>query len=190
MTMTTTPRKDARPTLHSPTKKDKAPAPAKIAAPATKTLTIPKPLNPERGVVETSIDVSVDLEPQHRRGPPRRQQALDNLAKSLIELTRDVPLEPRDTRSLRLALAVVALAPECPTAFLTNALKSYAAEREESERLAAEELRRAIFRSVNSARLIRFKPMFESAIAVVEQRRVEAAGEQLSKEGCEHATGH
>jgi hypothetical protein len=171
MTSTTT-----RPTLHLPTKTI-APAPAK-------TITISRPLNPDRGVVETSADVSVDLAPEHRKKPSRFKHAQDDLARSLIELTANIPVEPRDKRSLRLALAVVELAPECPCAFLTNALKSYAAEREEPERLAAEELRRAIFGAVNSARLARFKPMFESAIAVVEQRRVEAPSEKEGSATC------
>jgi hypothetical protein len=161
-------------TLHLPTKKDKAATPAKTTAPATKTVAIKKPLNPERGVVETSIDVSVDLEPQHRRGPPRRQQALDDLAKSLIELTRDVTLEPRDTRSLRLALAVAELAPECPPSLITNALRAYALGACESERVAAHELQHAVFGCVTGAKLARFKAMLESAIAVVEAKRGES----------------
>ncbi|HEY8124553.1 MAG TPA: hypothetical protein VIF88_03925 [Methylocystis sp.] len=96
MTMTnTTTRDGARPgTLHLPTKTT-APAPMKPIA-------IPKPLDPNRAVVESNADVSVDLAPEHRKPMPRVKAAQCELAKSLIELTRDVPLEPRDTRQLRL----------------------------------------------------------------------------------------
>jgi hypothetical protein len=179
--MTTTTRKDARPgTLHLPTKKDKAPpAPAKIAAPAPmKPVAIPKALHADRSAIESNVDVGCDLAPEHRKGPPRIKQALNELARSLVELTRDVPLEPRDTRSLRLALAVVELAPECPPALISNALRAYALGASEADRVAAHELQHAVFGCVNNARLIRFKAMIESAIAVVEQRRMEGAREQ------------
>jgi hypothetical protein len=171
MTMaTTTTRTPTRSgTLHLPCcKKDAAPAPAK-------TVTVPKPLNPDRGVIETHADVSPDLAPEHRKGPPRVKQAQGELARSLVELTADVPVEPRDTRSLRLTLAIVELAPECPPELITDALRAYALGADEMERVAAKELRHALFGCVNNARLARFKAMIESAIAIIEERRVEDA---------------
>jgi hypothetical protein len=156
--------------------------PTKTAAPPqAKTIKIPKPLNPDRGALETSADVSVDLEPRHRKGPPRIKQALDELAKSLVELTRDVPLEPRDTRSPRLSLAVVELAPECPTEVIIDALRAYALGACEPERVDAKELKHALHGCVNNARLIRFRAMLESAISIIEERRVEGAREQQSQ---------
>ena len=175
MTMTNSTRSG---TLHLPCfKKDAAPV---------KPVPIPKPINVDRGVVETRADVSASLAPEHRKGP-RIKGALNELAASLVALTADVAPEPRDTRSLRLTLAVIALAPECPPALVTYALKTYAADAPEPDRLAAEELRRAVFGSINSARLARFKAMIESAITVIDERRVEAPSEQ-TKEGSEHAT--
>ncbi len=66
MSIDSTTKKPTRPgTLHLPCcKKDAAPA---------KTVPIPKPLNPDRGVIETTVDVSADLAPAHRKGPPRRE---------------------------------------------------------------------------------------------------------------------
>jgi hypothetical protein len=173
MTMTTTTTRDgARPTLHLPSKADKAPPTAKTTAPPTKTLKIPKPLDPNRGALETNADVSPDLAPEHRKGPSRIKAALNDLARSLIELTADVPIEPRDTRHLRLALAVVELAPECPPSLITNALRAYALGADEAERVEANELGRAIHGSVTNARLARFRLMFESAISIIEARRI------------------
>ncbi len=161
----------------------KTDAPAPAPAPA-KPLRVPKMLHPDRGALETRVDVSPDLALEHRRGPPRVKQALGELAKALVALTRDVPAEPRDTRSLRLTLAVIELAPECPTALVTDALRAYALgapEADEIERAAAKELKHALWGCVNNARLIRFKAMIESAIGVVEQRRATTTSDEGSK---------
>lgn len=169
-------KKSTRPgTLHLPCF-EKTAAPS--LAPA-KPITIKKPLDVDRGALETRADVSPDLAPQYRKGPSRAKAALNELAASLVALTADVAPEPRDTRSLRLALAVVDLAPECAPGFIGAALKAFAESEDtpEPERAAAGELRRAVTGVVLSARLIRFKAMLESAISIIEARRVEAARE-------------
>lgn len=116
--------------------------------------------------------MSADLATAHRTPmPPRVKASYDELAGSLIDLTRSIAKEPKDTRALRLTLAVIELTPECSPSFTTSALRTYAKNGPEAERIAAEELRVAIHRTVNNARLIRFRAMVESAIAVLDERR-------------------
>jgi hypothetical protein len=84
------------------------PATSENKAPVLKTQAAP------RFVIETNAEVSSNLAPEHRKQPPVKVKgALLELARSLVELTADVPAEPSDTRTLRLTLAVIDLAPEC-----------------------------------------------------------------------------
>ncbi len=144
--------------------------------PAATKVTIRPPLDPERYALATKADASADLPPEHRRPIPRSVRAArSELAQSLIELTRDVPIEPKATRRLRLALAVIDLTPELPASFVTAALYSAAADAPEDQRGEIEELRRSVFGTVNDARLARFRAMAESALAIAEERHAAAA---------------
>jgi hypothetical protein len=118
--------------------------------------------------LDTGEDVSVNLAPEHRKGVPRKGHL--PIAEALVACVLDVPKEPVATRMLRLALAVIDLAPELPPGFVTLALRQYEAVAEDPEKRRAEELRRALTRTVMSARLVRFRGMVESALAIESKR--------------------
>jgi len=162
-----------RPILHlkdsaAPIPPDVLPQSGAKSAPKRGTPPIPKPRH-NIIALETGKDVSADLAPEYRNGVPRKGHI--PIAAALVECVRDVPLEPKATRALRLALAVIDLAPELPPGFVTLALAKYGAIAEDSERRAAEELRRALMNTVMSARLARFRRMVESALAIAEAQR-------------------
>jgi hypothetical protein len=147
-----------------------------IAAP-----TIPKP---RYNVValDTGEDVSADLAPEHRTAVPRKGHI--PIAEALVACVRDVPREPVATRMLRLALAVIDLAPELPPGFVTLALRQYEAVAEDPEKREAEELRRALTGTVMNARLARFRRMVEGALGDcggAKGKRLNPAGGQIRR---------
>ncbi len=138
------------------------------SAPKWGTPPIPKPRY-KVVALETTEDVSPGLAPEHRKGVPRKGHI--PIAEALVACVRDVPLEPKATRMLRLTLAVIDLAPELPPRFVTLGLRDYEAIAGEEEKRAAMELRHAITGTVMSARLVRFRGMVESALEIAETQR-------------------
>jgi hypothetical protein len=132
----------------------------------------------DRFALKTGVDVSPDLAPEHRTPlPPSRGKAKNahtKLGQSLVELVSGIPREPTETRNLRLTLAVIELTPELSAGYVCGAIRAYADTIEDADRAAANELRKAVWNSAATARLIRFKGMLESALAIVEARRTEA----------------
>ncbi len=147
-----------------PTSGEAAPAPSR-------TLSLPakKPLKVK--ALEARVDVSPgDLAPQHRASPPRGGGFVA-FAQALLEATAAVSPAPGATRQLRLALAVTEAAPQATPAFVSMALRRLAEASTDPElKRVAEELRKAVHNAATHARLIRFKAMWESALAGIEAR--------------------
>ena len=103
--------------------------------------------------------------------------------RSVVELVREIPQEPTETRALRLTLAVIELVPEAPPGYVAMTIRRYSETVEGAERAAADELRRAVWGTTTSARLIRFKAMLQSALAILDAQRVKSSAGELQTNG-------
>ncbi|MGC1864393.1 MAG: hypothetical protein WA733_25555 [Methylocystis sp.] len=157
------PRKPPAPTAPEPEAKPKttrAPIPARAKKSA-----------PDKQL-PGAVDLAVDLAPEHRHGPRKVGGAARmEFVLKLMEAARGAPLEPTDTRQLRLALAMAEAFPTHTPAYLTWVLRDFIDANPEHELTqAARELRAAIFGATNHAKLARFAPMLRGALEVVERR--------------------
>ena len=119
----------------------------------------------DTGTRRSPIKSFADLKPPAAKPEPTSKNQDLLVAYDLLSAVRDVPHLPKHTRKLRLTIAAIDAMPTMTPNYLTFALKQVKG----ADAMNAEELRKAIYESVNNAQMQRHKALIASTLAYVEE---------------------